>query len=87
MVTNSEMASSAKLYIEHGYTTVKETSKTVGKQILLKVLKREVCYHQPCVPLTVHQIEHEHHPILRGVVQYNHSAPTMIQTLTESGRP
>jgi len=35
---------SAKLYIEHGYTTVTKTSKTVEKQIF-KELKRGVHFH------------------------------------------
>ena len=47
-------------------------------------LSREVFSHQPYVPSTMHQTEHAHLPILREVVQHNHSAPTMTMALLKN---
>ena len=47
-------------------------------------LSREVFSHQPYVPWTMHQTEHAHLPVLREVVQHNHSAPTMTMALLKN---
>ena len=47
-------------------------------------LSREVFLHQPYVPWTMHQTEHANLLILREVVRYNHSAPTMTIALLKN---